>query len=98
MSWGILSLPNGRMLVREFAIGFTEAFSRLKGETLYSIRVLPLGGYVQVAGQEPEMVDLKPGSPVLVERDDQGQVLRIRFLGPEHPPTSTSHPEDINDW
>ncbi|QKG84569.1 RIP metalloprotease RseP [Kroppenstedtia pulmonis] len=87
------------MLVREFAIGFgPKLFSRLKGETLYSIRVLPLGGYVQVAGQEPEMVDLKPGSPVLVERDDQGQVLRIRFLGPEHPPTSTSHPEDINDW
>lgn len=40
------------ILVREFAIGFgPKIFSRWKGETQYSIRALPLGGFVRMAGK-----------------------------------------------
>ena len=39
------------ILVREFAIGFgPKLISWFKGETQYSIRILPLGGYVRMAG------------------------------------------------
>lgn len=53
------------MLVREFAIGFgPKIFSVKKNETLYTIRILPMGGYVRVAGEDPEIVELKPGQHI----------------------------------
>lgn len=49
------------ILVREFAIGFgPKIFSHKKGETAYTVRLLPLGGYVMMAGYEDEE-DLRPG-------------------------------------
>lgn len=39
--------------VEEFGIGFgTQIFSRKGGETLYSLRLLPLGGFVKMSGEE----------------------------------------------
>ncbi|QKG84568.1 RIP metalloprotease RseP [Kroppenstedtia pulmonis] len=70
------------ILVREFAIGFgPKLVSWFKGETLYSIRLLPLGGYVRMAGEDPEIIELKTGTQVTVELDGQGKVLRIRSRG-----------------
>lgn len=43
------------MRVDEFAIGFGPAIAKKrKGETLYSIRAIPLGGYNKIAGMDPE--------------------------------------------
>lgn len=43
------------MRVDEFAIGFGSAlWSRRKGETLYSLRAVPLGGYNKIAGMTEE--------------------------------------------
>lgn len=43
------------MRVREFAIGFGPQIGSVqKGETLYSLRVVPLGGYNDIAGMDPE--------------------------------------------
>src|SRR5690625_3357136 len=40
--------------VHEFALGFGPAiFQKRWGETLYAIRIIPLGGYVRLAGMEP---------------------------------------------
>ena len=42
-----------RVWVHEFAIGFGPAvWKRRRGETLYAIRLFPLGGYVRLAGEE----------------------------------------------
>jgi regulator of sigma E protease len=39
--------------VKEFAIGFGPTIvKKLKGETLYSIRALPLGGFVKMSGED----------------------------------------------
>jgi regulator of sigma E protease len=39
------------IMVQEFSIGFgPRLFSRMRGETRYSLRALPLGGYVRMAG------------------------------------------------
>ena len=44
-----------RVHVRRFAIGFGPALVKWKrGETEYSLRVLPLGGFVDLAGEHPE--------------------------------------------
>lgn len=43
------------MRVDEFAIGFGPALvKKQKGETLYSIRAIPLGGYNKIAGMMPD--------------------------------------------
>ena len=39
--------------VPEFSIGMgPQLFQKVKGETKYSIRLLPIGGYVAMAGEE----------------------------------------------
>ena len=48
------------MPVSEFAIGMgPRIFSVRKGETVYSVRVLPLGGFVNIEGMQPENFDLE---------------------------------------
>ena len=49
-----------KMPVSEFAIGMgPKVFSVKKGETVYSIRALPLGGFVNIEGMQPENFDLE---------------------------------------
>ncbi|WP_166237903.1 RIP metalloprotease RseP [Paenibacillus turpanensis] len=50
------------ILVREFAIGFgPKVVSFRKGETRYTLRLLPIGGYVRMAGEDPEIVHIAEG-------------------------------------
>lgn len=43
------------MRVDEFAIGFGPTiYSKQEGETLYSLRAIPLGGFNRIAGMDPE--------------------------------------------
>lgn len=50
------------IMVREFAIGFGPKIIAIqKGETLYTVRLLPLGGYVRMAGEDFDKVELQPG-------------------------------------
>lgn len=66
------------MLAREFAIGFgPKVFSFRKNETLYTIRLLPIGGYVRVAGEDPEIIEIKPGHHLGLEFNEAGKVNRI---------------------
>ncbi|MDV2580637.1 RIP metalloprotease RseP [Alkalibacillus haloalkaliphilus] len=66
------------MLAREFAIGFgPKIFSYRKDETLYTVRLLPIGGYVRVAGEDPEIIELKPGHHIGLEFNDFGDVNKI---------------------
>ena len=66
------------ILCREFAIGFgPKVFSHKKGETLYTIRLLPIGGYVRMAGEDPEMVEIKPGYRVGLLFNKNDEVSKI---------------------
>ncbi|RPF55960.1 RIP metalloprotease RseP [Aquisalibacillus elongatus] len=66
------------MLAREFAIGFgPKIFSYRKDETLYTVRLLPIGGYVRVAGDDPEIIDLKPGYHIGLEFNSSNHVNKI---------------------
>lgn len=77
------------MLVREFAIGFgPKVFSFKKSETLYTIRILPMGGYVRVAGEDPEIIDLKPGQHIGLTFNPEGQIDKIIVNNKEKHPTA----------
>jgi regulator of sigma E protease len=66
------------ILCREFAIGFgPKVFSFKKNETVYTIRLLPIGGFVRMAGEDPEMIDIKPGTNVGLLFDSDGKVNKI---------------------
>lgn len=64
-----------RVGVLEFAIGFGPALWTWKrGKTRYSLRLLPLGGYVRLAGEGPEVGDFSP------EETYYGRPAWARFL------------------
>ncbi|WP_034550258.1 RIP metalloprotease RseP [Carnobacterium funditum] len=65
------------ILVREFAIGFgPKIFSYRKNETTFTIRILPIGGYVRMAGYEEE-TEIKPGMSVGILLDEKDEVTTI---------------------
>jgi regulator of sigma E protease len=65
------------ILVREFAIGFgPKLFSYKRGETRYTLRLLPIGGFVRMAGEDPETVQLQPGQTVALKLD-RDQVTHV---------------------
>ncbi|WP_177165415.1 RIP metalloprotease RseP [Alkalibacterium putridalgicola] len=69
------------ILVREFAIGFgPKLFYHRKGETTYTVRMLPVGGYVRMAGYEEE-ADLRPGMAVQLSLDAEDNVEKIDIQG-----------------
>ncbi|WP_042350421.1 RIP metalloprotease RseP [Bacillus massiliigorillae] len=66
------------ILCREFAIGFgPKVFSFTKNETVYTIRLLPIGGFVRMAGEDVEAVEIKPGYRVGLKFDRDGKVNKI---------------------
>ncbi|KFZ39712.1 RIP metalloprotease RseP [Thermoactinomyces sp. Gus2-1] len=72
------------ILVREFAIGFgPKLFATKRGETLYSIRILPLGGYVRMAGEDAEMVEIKTGTMVYATQTPEGKLNHLYLYDPQ---------------
>ncbi|MBP2623665.1 RIP metalloprotease RseP [Streptococcus oricebi] len=71
------------ILVREFAIGMgPKIFSHIgKDGTSYTIRILPLGGYVRMAGWGDDRTEIKLGSPASLTLNEAGQVTRINLSG-----------------
>lgn len=66
------------ILCREFAIGFgPKLFSFKRDETVYTIRLLPLGGFVRMAGEDPETIEIKPGFQIGLVFSPTGKVKDI---------------------
>jgi len=66
------------IMVREFAIGMgPKIFGMTKGETLYTIRLLPLGGYVRMAGDDMDSVELQPGYRVGIILNEKEEAEKI---------------------
>lgn len=64
-------------MVREFSIGMgPKLFQIRRNPTTYTIRWLPLGGYVRLAGSDDES-KLDPGMTVVVQLNDKKEVIRI---------------------
>ena len=67
------------ILVREFSIGMGPKLIAHMGKdgTTYTLRLLPIGGYVRMAGLEDEETELSPGMPLSVELTPKNEVRRI---------------------
>lgn len=67
------------ILVREFSIGMGPKLIAHMGKdgTTYTLRLLPIGGYVRMAGLEDEETELSPGMPLSVELTPKNEVQRI---------------------
>src|SRR5699024_12557637 len=72
--WGhLIFAKKAGMLAREFDIGFGhKIFSFTRNETLYTIRVVPAGGYVRVAGDDPDIIDIKSVINIGLEFNESG--------------------------
>ncbi|PAT02389.1 RIP metalloprotease RseP [Candidatus Izimaplasma bacterium ZiA1] len=66
------------ILCHEFSLGMGPVlYSKRKGETLFSIRAIPFGGYVMMAGEEMEKEIVKPGDKVRIITNNLDVVTKI---------------------
>jgi hypothetical protein len=73
------------ILVREFSIGMgPKLFQVMKKKTTYTIRWLPIGGYVRFAGPD-DIAKIDPGATVVLQFNDNGEVVRIDNSGSQMP-------------
>ena len=73
------------ILVREFSIGMgPKLFQKMRAKTTYTIRWLPLGGYVRLAGPD-DAAKIDPGTTVVLQLDKQNKVKRIDASGSQMP-------------
>lgn len=73
------------ILVREFAIGMGPKIFSHQGKdgTAYTIRMLPLGGYVRMAGWGEDEQEIKTGTPVGLSLLENGEVKQINLSDKE---------------
>lgn len=84
------------VLVREFAVGFgPKVFNHHGDETTYTLRLLPMGGYVRLAGAEEE-AELQPGMPVTLDIDENEKVTLINTSEEEN--LGSSLPIEISNF
>ncbi len=73
----------------EFAIGMgPKIFSFRKNETLYTIRLLPVGGYVRMAG-DGLAASVEPGTNVKIKLNEENEITHI-ILDDHHKFTNRS--------
>jgi len=66
------------ILVREFALGFGPKIFRIqRGETKYSLRLFPLGGFVDMAGETPQNGYFERGRIIGLELDAEGKAATL---------------------
>lgn len=86
------------ILVREFAVGMGPKIFAHTGKdgTAYTIRALPLGGYVRMAGWGDDTTEIKTGTPITLTLNKDGLVKRIN-LSQKHL-EQTSLPMNVTDY
>ncbi|MFP4187560.1 MAG: site-2 protease family protein, partial [Acholeplasmataceae bacterium] len=66
------------ILCHEFSIGMGPAlYQKRKDETIYSIRGIPIGGYVAMAGESVTDALIRKGQKIGLNRTEQGVVKEI---------------------
>ncbi|ANU13545.1 RIP metalloprotease RseP [Planococcus halocryophilus] len=66
------------ILVREFAIGMgPKILGITKGETLYTLRLLPIGGYVRMAGEDMDTIHIQAGHRIGILLNKEGLAKKI---------------------
>jgi len=70
-----------KILCHEFAIGMGPAiWQKRKGETIYSIRSIPIGGYVSMAGESVSDALIKVDQVIGLKLNQHQQVTEIHLV------------------
>jgi len=70
---------------KEFAIGMgPKLWQRKTSETTYSIRAIPMGGYVQMIGEEGELFTIKKDDIIWLKFNETNQVSEIYYKNPNN--------------
>ncbi len=70
-----------KILCHEFSIGMGPViYQKRKGETVYSIRGIPIGGYVSMAGESVSDALIKKDMVIGVKLNSQGLVTHINMV------------------
>ncbi|MGL4953714.1 MAG: M50 family metallopeptidase, partial [Culicoidibacterales bacterium] len=76
------------ILCREFSIGMGPKFwSKKIGETTYSVRALPIGGFVAMAGEDGDDLGITPGVIVAIEQNKSGEITHFHLNADDAPTT-----------
>lgn len=69
------------ILVREFSIGMGPKIYEHQGKdgTAYTIRMLPVGGYVRMAGADEDDETMTPGMPISLMLNEKNEVAKINL-------------------
>ena len=67
-----------------------------KDGTTYTIRILPLGGYVRMAGWGEDSTNIKTGTPANLTLNEDGKVIRINLSGKKL--DQTGLPMNVTDF
>ncbi|MGL5549038.1 MAG: M50 family metallopeptidase, partial [Culicoidibacterales bacterium] len=79
------------ILCREFSIGMGPKLWHKKiGETTYSIRALPIGGFVAMAGEDGDDLGITPKVIVAVEQDETGKITHFHLNADDAPTTQAT--------
>ena len=74
-----------KVLCHEFSFGMgPKLWSRKRKETTFSIRAIPFGGFVSMAGEEVQADLVKIGQKIRIGLDQDGEINRI-VLNTAHP-------------
>ncbi|ALB29059.1 RIP metalloprotease RseP [Companilactobacillus heilongjiangensis] len=66
------------ILVREFSVGMgPKIVAYRKNHTTYTLRLLPLGGYVRMAGAQEDDSEIQPGTMSSLVLNDDNKVTKI---------------------
>ncbi|MDL2292100.1 RIP metalloprotease RseP [Acholeplasma sp. OttesenSCG-928-E16] len=67
-----------KVLCHEFAIGMGPTLLKVKkGETVYAIRAIPIGGFVSMAGEDANIAMIKKDQYISVNIDSTGKITEI---------------------
>lgn len=87
------------ILVREYAIGMGPKILSHRGKdgTLYTIRILPLGGYVRMAGWGDDETEIKKGQLAFLQKNsDTDEVIKIDLTS--NSVVQTGVPMNVTDF
>jgi len=68
---------------KEFAIGMgPKLWQKQKDETSYTIRAIPMGGFVQMIGEDGELFSIQKGDIVWLAFNDKGHISEVHYKNP----------------
>ena len=74
----LVAAKKAGVLCYDYSIGFGPIiYKKQKGETQYSIRAVPIGGFVQMAGMIDLTSDIKKQSEIGLNFDEEGKITEV---------------------